>query len=356
MKRFLLVTLLTVFYCALPVSAHTLRALVVEVHDGKTITVENSGRRLKVALKAAEAPERDQPYGEVARQHLSRFVLNREVALEYTGLGASALLIARVMVEDRDIGLQMIRDGVAWFDRNYEGELGPAERRVYADSETAARNEHRGIWKDPSPIPPWEWRQANADKSNGKMIVSPSYAGKSTGNHMAASAETPATPAKRTVKNSSVKWPVFSPTGNLFSIRIPGGGRAFSAEVNVPKGRPVNANFYWVHHLKIGYLAVWASGPHEHETVSALFDRSVEALNEAAAARGLSCEFYQVRDAPMGGYIGRQYKVRGCYLNGVMRNYYKVEGKTLKVIFVGVMSEIPNDPSVNEFLDSFVIN
>jgi endonuclease YncB( thermonuclease family) len=354
MKCLVFVALLTVLYCALPVKANTLQAIVVEVSDGKTITVENTGRRIKVVLKAAEAPEKDQPYGDVARLHLAGFVLNRQVTVEYTGLGAGALLIARVFYEDRDIGLQMIRDGVAWFDRNYESELGAQAQRLYADSELAARSERRGIWQDSSPVPPWQWRQARADKSDKGITTA---APKKSAAANAGLPVTTATPVKtRSGKGEVPKWPTFSPSDNLFSLRMPGNAREFSAEVAVPNGRSINATFRWVNHLKIGYLAVWASGPYENQIISALFDRTVDALNDAAAAHGLPCEFFQEKDSSMSGYVGRRYKVRGCYFNGAIRNYFKIEGKTMKVIFVGVMSEVPDDPAVKEFLESFEIN
>jgi endonuclease YncB( thermonuclease family) len=357
MKRLVFVALLSALYCALPVKANTLQAIVVEVSDGKTIMVENTGRRIKVVLKAAEAPEKDQPYGDAARLHLAGFVLNHQVTVEYTGLGAGALLIARVFCEDRDIGLQMIRDGVAWFNRDYESELGAQARRIYADSEQAARSEHRGIWQDSSPVPPWEWRQARADKSDsGAKTIAAAAAKKSASVNVASLAITPPLVKTRAVKTEVPKWPTFSPSANLFSLRMPGGAREFSAEVAVPNGRSINATFRWVNHLKIGYLAVWASGPYENQTISALFDRTVDALNDAAAAHGLPCEFFQEKDTSMSGYTGRRYRVRGCYFNGAIRNYFKVEGKTMKVIFVGVMSEVPDDPAVKEFLESFQIN
>ena len=328
MKYFVCVALLTVLYCALPVKANTLRAIVVEVSDGKTIWVENTGRRIKVVLKAAESPEKDQPYADVARQHLAGFVLNHQVTVEYTGLGEGALLIARVFCDDRDIGLQMIRDGVAWFDRSYESELGAQVQR-------------------------------RADSSNRRTDAAASAASKravAANETSAAKTATASTLTKPKAKTDAGKWPLFSPSDNLFSIRMPGGAREFSAEVDVPRGRSINATFRWVHHLKIAYLTVWATGPYQNEIISTLFDRTVDALNDAAASHGLSCEFFQEKDTSMSGYAGRQYRVRGCYLNGAIRNYFKIEGKTLKVIYVGVLSEIPDDPAVREFLESFTIN
>jgi endonuclease YncB( thermonuclease family) len=356
MKYLVFVSLLTMLYCALPAQANTLQAVVVEVNDGKTITVENTGRRIKVVLKAAESPEKDQPYGDVARLHLAGFVLNRRVVVEYTGLGAGALLIAKVFCDDRDIGLQMIRDGVAWFDRNYESELGAQAQRLYADSDQAARSEHRGIWQDSAPVPPWEWRQAKADKPDKGRTTLAAAPKNASATAATLPGMTPPPVKTRSGKTEVPKWPVFSASDNLFSLRMPGGGREFSAEVNVEHGRSINATFRWVNHLKIGYLAVWATGPYENQTLSALFDRTVDALNDAAAAHGLPCEFFQEKDNSMSGYTGRRYNVRGCYFHGAIRNYFKIEGKMMKVIFVGVMSEVPDDPAVKEFLESFTIN
>ena len=101
---------------------------------------------------------------------------------------------------------------------------------------------------------------------------------------------------------------------------------------------------------------MWASGPSEGEAISTLFDKALEALNNAADVHNLPCEFFQTKDTAMKGYVGRRYKVRGCFLQGGLRYYFKTEGKLLKVRIVGVLSETPNDSSINQFLESFEIN
>ncbi len=356
MKRTLALFLLTLVCGVVSVKASVLEGQVVEVHDGRTVTVENTGRRIKVALKAADAPERDQPYGEAARQHLAALVLKRYVSIEYTGLGPQAILIGRLFCDDRDVGLQMIRDGAAWFDRSYEANLGALESSSYAESERAARSERRGLWQDAAPVPPWEWRQARASKMNRRRRLPASVAHQPAGDFSAgAGASTHAGSASPRGKTGDTKWPIFSPTGAPFSVRIPEGGFRYTTEIQVPDGLPINADFYWVRHLKIAYVTVWASGPYCPETIPTLFDRLTEALNEAAAAESLPCEFYQLKTPSMNGYVGRLYKVRDCYFKGGIRHYYKIEGKRLTVVGVGVMSEIPDDPEIGRFLESFKI-
>jgi endonuclease YncB( thermonuclease family) len=353
---------MTVCCCALSVKANTLLGRVIAVHDGQTITIENTGRPIKVALKLAVPPAQDQPYADVARQHLSDLVLNRQVTIEFTRLGDGNLLTARIFCDQRDIGLQMIRDGVAWFDRSYINDLSEPERRVYADSEQAARNEHRGIWRDLSPTPPWEWKQANSNilnKRSGALtipaksstVVNEASSGKTSRSYPTSSHTSPVSN-----KSEVPGWLLFSPADNSFSIRVPGAGQQFSVEIDDSESQPIIGNVYAVQHLKIAYIALWASGPSEDETISAIFDRGYRLLNESARANGLPCEYVQEKDTAMKGYAGRRYKITGCYFNGGLRVYFKKEGKTLRMHLVGAMSQTPHDPLVSKFLNSFVIN
>ena len=257
----------------------------------------------------------------------------------------------------------MIRDGVAWFDRSYETNLGALERQLYAESEQAARSERRGIWQETSPTPPWEWRRARAYKTNRGRNAMASAARKPAAtadgvSEAPGSASMHARSASPRGKADNVQWPIFSPTGAPFSVRMPEGGLRYSAEVQVPSGESINVDFYGVRHLKIRYVAVWASGfycgNYCDEGVSAIFEHSVEVLNASAAAVSLPCEHSQLKDVSMNGYVGRRYKVHGCYFKGGIRQYFKVEGKRLTMVVIGVLSEIPDDPEINRFLESFV--
>jgi endonuclease YncB( thermonuclease family) len=340
MRRILVIAILAILCLSSQTDAKTLIVNVVEVQDGKTIIVENTGRRIKIILKGADAPELDQPMGDVARQHLSDLVLGKQVSVELTGMDyGSRYFIAKVFSGEVDISLQMIRDGAAWYDRQYEKEITDTGWNLYVESERAARTERRGIWQDSQPVPPWEWRQAKIAQQKSQV---------------AATAPVVRKPVALVRENKA--WPMLSLSGAPFAVRMPGGGKQYSTEIRLPEGDKINANFYGVSHLKIGYVALWASGPKGDATLDALFDRMLDNLNRVSETRGLLCEFTRKKDTTFNGYIGRRYIVNGCYYHGGIRLYFKVEGKTLKACLVGVMGENPNDPSINEFLESFVIN
>jgi len=47
---------------------------------------------------------------------------------------------------------------LSWWYRHYANEQSPADRLLYEDAENKAKAEGLGLWQDPDPMPPWEWR------------------------------------------------------------------------------------------------------------------------------------------------------------------------------------------------------
>lgn len=148
---------------AAPANALVLRGLASQVPNGGSIVFLSNGQRLTVILKGVDAPDLKQEFGDVARQHLASLILGKIVDVEFDELTVGHV-VGRVMYDRMDIGLQVIRDGAAWYDAKKVNNLSEPERRTYMEAEQAARTELRGIWQDGSPMPPWEWRRAEAAK------------------------------------------------------------------------------------------------------------------------------------------------------------------------------------------------
>src|SRR4030095_14428028 len=159
-----LLTALAVLICFSAIAAAaTLQAKVVEVPTGNTLVVSNTNRSVRVRLKSVVPPEAGQPFSEAARDHLRAMVLDQAVTVDYTHL-ADGYLEARVLLKGLDIGSQMLRDGVAWYDHGTDYELSEGDRDLYAQCEQAARTERRGLWHDESPVAPWEYRRIEQAK------------------------------------------------------------------------------------------------------------------------------------------------------------------------------------------------
>jgi micrococcal nuclease len=351
MKYFVFFIAFLVLLCQ-PSSTHAagLRGLVVEVNSGRALTMINMGKQIKVIVEAAETPEEGQPYSDLARQHLATLVLNKEVGVEYTGLGDGNVLVGRVFLEKMDVGKQMIRDGVAWYDHSYETDLG-TESQSYAASEQAARDERRGIWQDPSPVAPWDWRKEQIAKR--EALAAQRYRSVKplpSSNHS----------VSRSARNASSigAFQKIAPAGEYFSVAMPNNGKALSEEIPTPGGL-MNADFYVVAGSDTLYEMLWMTAPYKGEgAFSRMFPNFTEEYNRilkrAYEASGVSCGFASSTDLPTSnGFRGRQYDIPGCQFPGVIRIYYKPQGDKVTVYILAAIRRTSNTAPTKQFLDSF---
>lgn len=136
-------------------SAAEIVGRVVRVADGDTlIIVDGSNIQYRVRLAKIDAPEKSQPFGVVSRNHLAGMVANGTVRVAFTARDKYGRIIGDISTADCErVNLQMIADGFAWhyaaFDNSPE----------YAAVENDARKNRRGLWSEPNPVPPWEWRK-----------------------------------------------------------------------------------------------------------------------------------------------------------------------------------------------------
>lgn len=138
----------------------TLSGKVVGVTDGDTITVlDGQQAEHKIRLMGIDAPEKSQPYGQDSKSSLSDLVFSHTVEVDWQKLDRYGRVIGKVRVGGQDANLEQVRRGLAWHYKKYEGEQEPLDRASYSEAEIEARAARRGLWADPEPIPPWDWRK-----------------------------------------------------------------------------------------------------------------------------------------------------------------------------------------------------
>ena len=132
---------------------------VVGVSDGDTITVLDSANvQHKIRLTGIDAPEKNQAFGNISKQHLANLVFSKTVTIETNKLDRYRRELGKVLIGSTDANLEQIRAGLAWHYKQYERQQPVGERQAYASAEQEARTTKRGLWRDPSPIAPWEFR------------------------------------------------------------------------------------------------------------------------------------------------------------------------------------------------------
>ena len=67
-------------------------------------------------------------------------------------------VVGKVVVEGRDVGLAMVREGCAWWYRKYAEEQSAVDQALYGAAELAARGAKRGLWRESEPVSPWDYR------------------------------------------------------------------------------------------------------------------------------------------------------------------------------------------------------
>jgi len=129
-----------------------LRAQVVSVHNGDTITVLIDGVKEKVRLIGIDAPELDQaPWGVVSRDALRALVDSKTVRLEtdITIRDQYRQLLAYIYVGEMLVNLEMVRQGQAVI---YTVPPNVAHVDDYQKAQREARETGRGVWDREKPF------------------------------------------------------------------------------------------------------------------------------------------------------------------------------------------------------------
>lgn len=155
MKNSFLVLLLTFFVLA-SASAHAWTGQVVAVTDGDTIKVLQDGRETKVRLYGVDTPEKKQDFGQKAKDFTASLVAGKVVDVEPVDQDRYGRTVGIVTVADRSLNEELVKSGFAWVYRQY---CRREECLAWIQEESQARAARIGLWADPAPVPPWEWRR-----------------------------------------------------------------------------------------------------------------------------------------------------------------------------------------------------
>lgn len=164
MRQLLAVLLLILL--PLPSLAADYPSRVVGVTDGDTLTVLRGGHdRVKIRLAGIDAPETGQDFGSRAKQAASGLAFGRDVTIREVDHDRYGRTVAEVILPDgRSLGSELVAEGMAWQYRAYSHDA------TLAQAEAAARAANLGLWSQPNPIPPWDWRHGRGGPVTAVVI------------------------------------------------------------------------------------------------------------------------------------------------------------------------------------------
>jgi micrococcal nuclease len=138
----------------IPSILYAFEGKVVGISDGDTIKVLKDGKQVKIRLAAIDCPEKKQPYGQKAKHFTAGMVAGKVVKVWETDIDKRyGRIVAFVFVGDKNLNKELLKAGLAWHYKQYSRDP------EMAKLEFQARSEKRGLWAEPNPVAPWEWRR-----------------------------------------------------------------------------------------------------------------------------------------------------------------------------------------------------
>lgn len=129
-------------------------AKVVKITDGDTIVVRDSVAELIVRLNGIDAPEMKQESGKESKRFLESVCLGKDVMVVIRDMDRYSRFVSDIfMLDDVMVNQLMVEEGWAWHYVEY------SDDKLLANAQMRARSSGRGLWRNPNPVPPWEFRK-----------------------------------------------------------------------------------------------------------------------------------------------------------------------------------------------------
>jgi micrococcal nuclease len=115
----------------------------------------NQKKQVKIRLWGIDAPETGQDFGSRAKQTASNMAFGRTVKILPRDTDRHGRTVDEVILPDgRSLNQELVCEGMAWWYRHYA----PHDAEL-ARLEAEAKSAKRGLWSQPHPVPPREWRK-----------------------------------------------------------------------------------------------------------------------------------------------------------------------------------------------------
>ena len=146
--------LLHILIISIILSISTFTGKVIRITDGDTIVVlTEDNEQVKIRLEGIDCPENNQDFGTKAKQATSELCFNKKVRIEKSGEDKYGRTLGFVYVGDICVNKELLKQGMAWHYKYFNKD--PEMARL----ETEARKAKVGLWSQPNPVAPWDFRR-----------------------------------------------------------------------------------------------------------------------------------------------------------------------------------------------------
>jgi endonuclease YncB( thermonuclease family) len=163
-RRWFIALFLSWFAIASPAVAD-FAGKVIGVSDGDTMTVLRDQTQVRIRLYGIDCPETGQDFGFRAKQFTADLAFGKVVKVVPRDRDRYGRIVADVVLPDgRMLNDELVKAGLAWWYRQHAQNIGTLRQL-----EAGAREAKRGLWSQPNPVPPWEWRRTKRETIGAEL-------------------------------------------------------------------------------------------------------------------------------------------------------------------------------------------
>lgn len=128
---------------------------VIGIKDGDTFEVLYNGQPEKVRLADIDCPEKQQPFGNNARQYASQLCFGKTVTVTSSGKRDRYGRVVGTITTQEGVNVneELVKSGLAWHYKAY------SKNDTLSFFQDEAKTQKLGLWQDKNPVAPWNWRK-----------------------------------------------------------------------------------------------------------------------------------------------------------------------------------------------------
>jgi endonuclease YncB( thermonuclease family) len=146
---------LFIFFLCAHIYAQSLTGKVIGIKDGDTVVViDAANNQTTLRLAEVDCPEKAQAFGNKAKQFTSDQVYLKQIKYKVTTTDRYGRSIAKVYYDNNKyLSAEIIKNGFGWQYKQY------STSKLLANLEQEARLNKKGLWIEPNPIYPSNFRR-----------------------------------------------------------------------------------------------------------------------------------------------------------------------------------------------------
>ena len=160
MKKLLFLAYIFILFVSTISYGEELFGKCIGVADGDTCTILVNGKdRVRIRFYGIDAPESDQEFGKESKDYCTNLVFGKDLRVTALYKDKYGRTVGKVYQGNTYINLEMVKAGLAWHYVYYS-----KNDFDFANAEKEARAKKLGLWIQPNPLEPREYRKVTKNK------------------------------------------------------------------------------------------------------------------------------------------------------------------------------------------------